>query len=118
RHVAVSDLGQKGLEGREEYPFCGTGKVAVLHGRSANDGRAVNRVLAARYSRNVHNRVLVPGGVKTRVVTKGTLHMSFPRIDVTLEHELRLGGYFYVDRNPLDQCDRFLPDKSGQNHLV
>ncbi len=86
---------------------------SVFHGRLAHDGRRIDRVLAVSDARNVKDRVKIFERVIPSVVAEGALGAKFVEVNVPFEDDLGGGGNFEINGFALDQLNRLLAEKAG-----
>jgi len=73
----VDDFGDLQAHGGEKNALDGLAHPCVFHGRFADDGSGVNRVLAMRDAGEVEDGVLVGQGVEAGVVAEGAFTTEF-----------------------------------------
>ena len=66
RHVVIHDLRYRQLEQRQEDSLRRVSEVVILHRRTADDRRRVDRIVTHRQRRYVHLRIKIGLRVKTR----------------------------------------------------
>jgi hypothetical protein len=108
RQVHVHDFGQREAHERQEDALHGLAHPGVFHGRLADDGGGINRVLAVGDARNVKDRVLIFQRIESGVVAERAFSMQFVELDVTFKNDLRRRRNFQIDGLTLDQFDRLL----------
>ena len=119
RHVVVYDLGDRELEQRKEDSLGGVAQVVILHWRPPHDSGRIYRIAPHRQRRHVHLRVEIRLRVKSGVVAKRPFHHQvLGGVDVTLDHELGVGGNLQLAGHRLRQVHRGVSQKPGKQELV
>src|SRR3990167_9467264 len=90
RQPIVTDFRHDYPDQGQKYPFRGLGKVAILHGRASHQDGAVNGISAVRYGRYMKNRIDIGQRIIARMITKGSLHAAFIRVDIAFQDNLCL----------------------------
>ncbi len=94
-------------------------QVVVLHRWPPDDRRAVDGVSPHRHRGHVHLRVEIGQRVKARVIAERPLgDERLARVDVPLDHELRLGRHLEIAGQRLRQLHRLPSQESGEDEFV
>jgi len=118
RQVNVHDLGKLLAHHRQQDPFDGLAHPAVLHGRPPDNGRVIDRLTLPGDALDVEHRIIVRQRVKAGVVAERALPSQLAGLHVALEHDLRCGRNFQVNRPAGDHLHGAAAQESGENHLV
>ena len=95
-HRDIADFGQLQAHQRQEDALDGLAHVEILHGRRADDGGRVDRILAMRDAGDVEDRVVVVERIEAGVIAEGAFAAQLAQFDVAFEDDLAVGGHFQI----------------------
>ena len=90
RHISRI-AGTANLMKRKHHPFHRFGNVAVFHGRTADDGRRKDRLPAAGYARDPHDREIPGRRVKAGVIAECPSWSNGLEFDLSLDDQFSTG---------------------------
>ena len=118
RQVVVDDLGNGHLDRGQEDALGRLAEPGVLLRRLADDDRRVDRVASHRDRRHVEDREALGRRVEAGVVAERPFVRELALVDVSLEHDLRVGRHLEVDGHALDELDRLAAQEARDHQLV